>query len=104
MLGNNIKTSRHFAMHVQEKWCNLEVPRQQKSKSPSIKDETTVLRNQFGFMPGRSTSTIETIFLDILWKNIEKSEKISTWFLLTKIMYDRVARADMWWVLEKEFF
>ena len=103
MLGNNIKTSRHFAMHVQEKRCNLEVPRQQKSKSPSIKDETTVLRNQFGFMPGRSTSTIETIFLDILWKNIKKSEKISTWFLLTKIMYDRVARADMWWVLEKEF-
>lgn len=46
-------------------------------------------------MPGRSTSTVETIFLDILWKNIEKSEKISTSFLLTKIMYDRVARADI---------
>lgn len=94
MLGNK-KTSRHFVMHVQVKWCNLEFPRQHKSKSPNIKDETTVLRNQFGFMPGRSTSTIETTFLDILWKNIEKSEKISAWFLLTKIMYDRVARADM---------
>ena len=43
-------------------------------------------------------------FLRHFMENIEKSEKISTWFLLTKIMYDRVARADMWWVLEKESY
>ena len=62
---------------------------------------TSVTKNQFGFMPGRST--MEAIFLirQLMKKYREQKKDLHMVFIDQEKAYDKVTRNVMWWTLEK---
>ena len=67
-----------------------------------LRSETTVSRNQFGFMPGKST--MEPIFCmrQIVEKYREKKRKLCVVFIDLEKAYDRVPREVLEWTLKKK--
>jgi Reverse transcriptase (RNA-dependent DNA polymerase) len=63
---------------------------------------TTVSKNQFDFMPGRST--MEAIFLikQLMERHREQKNDLHMIFIDLEKAYDKLSRNIMWWALEKK--
>jgi hypothetical protein len=62
---------------------------------------TNIIKNQFRFMPGRST--MEAIFLirQLMERCREQKKDLHMIFIDLKKVYDKVTRNVMWWALQK---
>ena len=67
-----------------------------------LRRTTTVSKNQFGFMPGRST--MEAIFLirQLMERHREQKKDVHMIFIDLEKAYDKIPRNVMWWALEKK--
>jgi Reverse transcriptase (RNA-dependent DNA polymerase) len=63
---------------------------------------TTVFKNQFGFMLGRST--MEAIFLirQLMERHREQKNDLHTIFIDLEKSYDKIPRNIMWWALKRK--
>jgi hypothetical protein len=62
---------------------------------------TSVTKNQFGFMPGRST--MEAIFLvrQLMERYKQQKKELYMVFIYLEKTYNKIPRNVMWWALEK---
>jgi phosphoheptose isomerase len=63
---------------------------------------TTVSKNQFEFIPGRSI--MEAIFLirQLMERYREQKKGLNMIFIDLKKVYDKILKNIMWWALEKK--
>jgi Reverse transcriptase (RNA-dependent DNA polymerase) len=62
---------------------------------------TTVSKNQFGFIPGRST--MEAIFLIRQLMERRREQDLNMIYIDLEKMYDKIVRNIMWWAFEKKW-
>ena len=67
-----------------------------------LRHETIISKNQFGFMPRRST--METIYLlrRLVERYYDKKKYLHMAFIDLEKAYDKVPRDLIWWALEKK--
>ena len=68
----------------------------------SIRDETNVSEEQFGFMPGRGTTDAIFILRQVMEKYREKEKELHLVFIDLEKAYDRVPRQEVWRCLREK--
>ena len=67
-----------------------------------LRGETTISKNQFGFMLGRSTTEAIHLLRQLVEKFRDKKKDLHIVFIDLEKAYDSVPRDVLWWVLEKK--
>jgi hypothetical protein len=62
---------------------------------------TNVTKNQFGFMPGRSTMEAILLIRQLMERCREQKKNMHMVFIDLEKIYDKVPRNVMWWALQK---
>jgi hypothetical protein len=64
-----------------------------------LRGVTNVTKNQFGFMPGRSTMEVIFLIRQLMERCREQKKDMHMIFIDLKKAYDKVRRNVMWWAL-----
>ena len=67
-----------------------------------LRSATSVSVNQFGFMPGRSTTEAIYLLRQLMEKYREVKKDLYITFIDLEKAYDRIPRTLIWWTLEKK--
>jgi uncharacterized Zn finger protein len=63
---------------------------------------TTVSKNQFGFMPGRSTMEVIFLMKQLMERHREQKKDLHLIFVDLEKTYDKIPRNIMWWALKRK--
>ena len=63
---------------------------------------TSVTKNQFGFMPGRSTTGAILLTRQLMERSREQKNDLHMVFIDLEKTYNKVPKNVMWWALEKK--
>jgi hypothetical protein len=66
-----------------------------------LRGVTNVTKNQFGFMPGRSTMEAILLIRQLMERCREQKKNMHMVFIDLEKIYDKVPRNVMWWALQK---
>jgi hypothetical protein len=66
-----------------------------------LRGVTNVTKNQFGFMPGRSTMEVILLIRQLMERCREQKKNMHMVFIDLEKTYDKVPRNVMWWALQK---
>jgi len=67
-----------------------------------LREETSIGEEQFGFMPGKSTTDATFILRQTMEKHQEKQEGLHVVFIDLEKAYDRVPRQEVWRCLREK--
>jgi Reverse transcriptase (RNA-dependent DNA polymerase) len=63
---------------------------------------TTVSKNQFGFMPGRSIMDMIFLIRQLMERHREQKKDLYMIFIDLEKAYDKISRNIMWWALKRK--
>ena len=66
-----------------------------------LRQNVTILKNQFGFMPGRSTTEATHLLRQLIERFRERERNLHMVFIDLEKTYDQVPRELLWWTLMK---
>ena len=67
-----------------------------------LRQNVTISENQFGFMPGRSTTEAIHLLRQLIERFRERKKNLYMVFIDLEKVYDKVPREILWWTLIKK--